>query len=182
MIQEMFLSVLSNAADRNRLPRRKIDVHGAQIRHLPTLSVCRDQRDTATVPSDIGQRHFGNKIAVWHIRKRLKRIVPKGDRRQRNFTRAFPNGIKCRIRINLDLFTRQNRSLPARHGCPADKFKARPFRNRLRQSECSERRACGREIGNGIGRVGRKDNFLCIRNIIGIYRSRFQYSSPCSTR
>ena len=49
MIQEIFLSVLSNAADRNRLPRRKIDVHGAQIRHLPALSVCRGQRDTATI-------------------------------------------------------------------------------------------------------------------------------------
>ena len=127
LIQEMFPSVLSNAADRNRLPRRKIDVHGAQIRHLPTLSVCRDQRDTATVPSDIGQRHFGNKIAVWHIRKRLKRIVPKGDRRQRNFIRAFPNGIKCRIRINLDLFTRQNGNLTARNGCTPTNSKPARF-------------------------------------------------------
>ena len=51
MIQEMFPSVLSNAADRNRLPRRKIDVHGAHIQHLTTLSVCRGQRDTATIQS-----------------------------------------------------------------------------------------------------------------------------------
>ena len=132
--------------------------------------------------SDIGQRHFDNKIAVRYIWKRLKRIVPKGVRRQRHFIWAFPNGIKRRVRINLDLFTRQNENLTARNGCTADKFKARPFRNHLRQSERSERRACGREIGNGIGRFGRKDNFLCIRNIIGIYRRRFQYSSPCSAR
>ena len=180
MILEMYLSVLSNAADRNRLPRRKIDVHGAHIQHPTTLSGCRGQKDTATVPSDIGQLTSAIKSPSGTFGRDSNELFLKVIGDSEILYELFQT--KCRIRINLDLFTRQNRSLPARNGCPADKFKARPFRNRLRQSERSERRACGREIGNGIGRVGRKDNFLCIRNIIGIYRSRFQYSSPCSTR
>ena len=121
----MFPSVLSNAADRNRLPRRKIDVHGAQIRHLPTLSVCRGQKDTATIQSILVSVTSAIKSPSGTFGRDSNELFLKVIGDSEILYELFQT--KCRIRINLDLFTRQNRSLPARNGCPATNSKPDRF-------------------------------------------------------
>ncbi len=122
LIQEMFPSVLSNAADRNRLPRRKTVHRSAICPPFPCVAVRRIQRQfqailvsvTSAIKSPSGT--FGRDSNELFLK-----VIGDSEILYELFQ------TKCRIRINLDLFTRQNRSLPARNGCPATNSKPDRF-------------------------------------------------------